>query len=104
MLQELRKDDETLKAKIQSSLGSSRKFLKSWHINMNISGLQEWGQGSKRIEAVFQQMFPNSSSSDDKKDRMLMFSEAYHKYKRNYLRHLSFNPEEQNLGMVISID
>ena len=103
MLQELRKDDEILHAKIRSNHGSSGKCLLCYCIEMNISGLQEWGQGSKRIEAVFQQMFPKSSS-DEKKGEMSMFTKAYHNYKRKYVRHLTFNPEEQNLSMITSID
>ena len=100
MLQELRKDDEILHAQIRSNHGSSGKYLLCSCIKMNISGLKEWGQGSKRIEAVFQEMFPTSSSEDG----TLIFSETYRKYKRNYVRHLSFNPENQNLSMVIYID
>merc|ERR1712079_974476 len=30
-----------------------------------------------------------------------MFTKAYHNYKRKYVRHLSFNPEEQNLTMML---
>ena len=100
MLQELRKDDKILYDKMRLEYGSPGRFWLCIRIKMNISGLQEWGQGSKRIEAVFQEMFPTSSSEDG----TLIFSETYRKYKRNYVRHLSFNPENQNLSMVIYID
>ena len=103
MLQELRKDDKILYDKMRLEYGSPGRFWLCIRIKMNISGLQEWGQGSKRIEAVFQQMFPKLSL-DEKKGEMSMFTKAYHNYKRKYVRHLSFNPEEQNLSMVTSID
>ena len=32
---------------------------------------------------------------------MKSFTESYHKYKREYLKHLSFNPEEENLSTCI---
>ena len=103
MLQGLRKDDEILHAKIRSRHGPSGISLLCLFIEMNLSGLQEWGQGSKLIEAVFQQMFPKSSS-DETKCEITMLTKAYHNYKRKYVRHLSFNPEKQNLSMVTSID
>ena len=46
------------------------------------------------------QMFP--ISADEKVDEVKSFTESYHKYKREYVKHLSFNPEEENLSMSIS--
>ena len=54
-----------------------------------------WESGSK--ERLLQ-MFP---MSDDEENGMLSFTESYHKYKREYVKHLSFNPEEENLSKCI---
>ena len=64
------------------------------------SGLQKIGQGVKRIEAVLQRMFP-SSSVNEKVGNVKALTEAYHKYKREYVKHLSFIPEGENLGKFI---
>ena len=43
-----------------------------------------------------QQMFPKPVEEED---GVKSFTESYNKYKREYVRHLSFNPEEANLSM-----
>ena len=45
-------------------------------------------------------MFP--ISADEKVNEVKSFTESYHKYKREYVKHLSFNPEQENLSMSIS--
>ena len=64
------------------------------------SVLQKTGQGAKRIEAVLQRMFP-SSSANKKADEVKALTEAYHNYKREYVKHLSFTPEGENLSELI---
>ena len=69
--------------------------LKGFHMmTQELShGVRFWNSGSKER---LQQMFPNSA--DKKVDRVKSFTESYHKYKRNYVKHLGFNPKEENLS------
>ena len=46
------------------------------------------------------QMFP--TSADVKVDEVKSFTESYHKYKREFVKHVGFNPEEDNLSKCIS--
>ena len=57
-------------------------------------GITSWRSGSKER---LQQMFP-SSASEEEEDGVKTFTESYHKYKREYVKHLGFNPEEENLS------
>ena len=50
-----------------------------------------WG-GNQRIQAVLQDMFPDSLA-DDKNGIVEKLTEAYHNYKQRYVKHLSFVPE-----------
>ena len=61
-------------------------------------GPYAWSQsGSKeRIRVALQEMFP--ASIEEKVDKVHSVTESYHKYKREYVKHLSFNPEEDNLS------
>ena len=68
----------------------------------HISGLQEAGQGIRRIEALLQKIFP-SSSATEKVDNVKTLTDAYHKYKMEYVKHLSFNPEGENLSKFIEL-
>ena len=61
------------------------------------NGVQYWTSGSKER---LQQMFSNSA--EEKEDGVKSFTESYHKYKREYVKHLSFNPEEENLSKCVS--
>ena len=38
---------------------------------------------------------------EEEVDGVKSFTESYHKYKREYLKHLSFNPKEENLSKCI---
>ena len=60
------------------------------------NGVVHWRGGSKER---LQQMF--ATSSTDEVDGVKSFMESYHKYKREYVKHLSFNPEEENLSKCI---
>ena len=66
---------------------------------MTISGFQtisrELGQGNAQIEALLQKMFANSTADENVNVKTL--TEAYHMYKKNYLKHGSFTPEGENL-------
>ena len=60
------------------------------------SGVRVWNRGSQeRFHAVLQQMFP--TSADDEVDDAKSLTESYHKYKREYVKHLGFNPDNKNL-------
>ena len=50
-----------------------------------------WG-GNQRIQAVLQDMFPDSLA-DDKNGIVEKLTVAYHNYKQRYVKHLSFVPE-----------
>ena len=65
--------------------------------------MQETGQGVRRIEAVLQQMFSGSSSANEKVGNVKALTEAYHNYKREYVKHLSFTPEGENLSRFILV-
>ena len=46
-----------------------------------------------------QELFPSSSADEDEKeDTIVLLTEAYHNYKRKYVKHLTFNPKEKNLS------
>ena len=52
-------------------------------------------QGKERLYIALQQMFP--SSADKKVDRVQSLTERYHKYKTEYVKQISFNPDNENL-------
>ena len=56
-------------------------------------GVRYWKMGSKER---LQQMF--STFTKEEEDGVKSLTESYHKYKREYVKHLSFNPEEENLS------
>ena len=53
----------------------------------------KWESGSKER---LQQMFPISAKEEE--DGMKSLTESYHKYKGEYVQHLSFNPDNKNLS------
>ena len=57
-----------------------------------------WNQKESRdhLFVALQEMFP--ASTEEKLDEVQSVTESYHKYKREYVKHLSFNPEEDNLS------
>ena len=71
--------------------------IRSW---IYISGFQtisqELSQGKERIEAVLQKMFSNTTADGNVDVEKL--TTAYHKYKRKYVKPLSFAPNEENLS------
>ena len=63
-------------------------------------GVQYWqGDYEAGLDVALQQMFPTSADENGVKVQPL--TESYHKYKREYVNHLIFNPEEKNLSKPI---
>ena len=56
----------------------------------------------EKLTELLQDLFP-TSSEDEKDGKILTFTRAYHSYKTKYVRHLSFDPDEENLSKGISI-
>ena len=77
-------------------------------LSFDISGLHtltqelsygvEWKQieSKERFDLFLQQMFPTSAA--EKVDEVKSLAEIYHKYKRGYVKHLTFNPDNKNLS------
>ena len=57
----------------------------------------------EHLGVVLQQMFLNSSA-DEKFGDVMTLTKAYHKYKREYVKHASFNPGEENLSKNLFLD
>ena len=65
-----------------------------------LRGVVNWqGDYQGGLNVALQQMFPNSA--DEKEDEVQSLTEKYHKYKKGYVKHLGFNPEEENLSRCI---
>ena len=62
-----------------------------------MSGLYELGEGKQRLDAMFQDLLSTSSANEKVYDVMTL-TKAYHKYKREYVKHLVFTPEGRNLS------
>ena len=64
--------------------------------------LEKFGQDAELHQSL-QELFP-SSSSDEKLEDMMVLTKAYHKYKRKYAKHLSFNSRGKKLSKVFPTD
>ena len=64
------------------------KRLYEWKMSENPS--------KERLSAAFQKLF--STSADEKDDEINSLTESYRKYKRNYVKHLQFNLNNENLS------
>ena len=53
----------------------------------------------ERLHATFKQMFP--TYEEKRADAVKSLTESYHKYKREYVKHLSFSPDNENLSKCI---
>ena len=71
-------------------------------IEMNISGWPVLAQGKKRIDAAFPKLFPKSEANETVFN-VTALTEAYHKYKREYVKHVSFTPEGESLSKYLCI-
>ena len=60
-----------------------------------------YGESRDRLHVALQQMFP--TSADEKGDDVKSLTESYHKYKEEYVKHIGFNPEEENLSKCFSL-
>ena len=75
-------------------------ILGFYSLTQELNGVYGW-RGSKskeRFIANLQQMFP--ASVDKKVDDLKALTEQYHKYKKEYAKHLWFNPEEEHLSKL----
>ena len=52
-----------------------------------------------RIDAGLQQLFP-TFTANEKVNNLKTLTEKYHRYKMDYVRHLSFTPEGENLSKL----
>ena len=50
----------------------------------------------EKIIFALQQMFP--ASAEEKLNEVKLVTESYHKYKREFVKHLFFNPDNENLS------
>ena len=55
-----------------------KRYMAAWH--------------QEELSVALEQIFPNSSAD------MLTLTKAYQKYKREYVKHLAFDPEAENLS------
>ena len=55
------------------------------------------GEQKERLSVALQRML-STSSADEKIDEVKSLTESYHKYKREYVKHLGFNPDNKNLS------
>ena len=63
----------------------------------------EWrgNEFKEDFDAFLQQIFP--TSIEEKTDEVKTLTEIYHKYKKEYVKHIGFNPEEENLSKWLRI-
>ena len=61
-------------------------------------GVVYWEGDSKYVglDIALQEMFP--TSAEEKVDVLKSLAESYHKYKREYVKNLCFNPDNENLS------
>ena len=59
----------------------------------------ELGKGNERFH-ILQLIFPNLSADEESKS-VDSLTRIYHNYKREYVKHLSFNPGTENLSKYI---
>ena len=55
-------------------------------------------ESKQRIMAALQQMFPALVATVNNMDEVTRLTESYYKYKRDYVKHLSFNLDNQDPG------
>ena len=59
---------------------------------------EEWSQDNKNLQATFLRMFHSTWEDDGMSDDVMKMTKAYHNYKKEYVKHLSFAPNEENLS------
>ena len=67
-------------------------------MNQELIAKVSWKQGdnSKHLQDTIHEMFPISAHKKDVDIKMM--TARYLQYKMDYVKHLAFNPEEQNLS------
>ena len=55
------------------------------------------GESEKRLYVALQRML-STSAVDEKLDELMSLTKSYHNYKWEYVRHLGFNPDNENLS------
>ena len=63
--------------------------------------VNKYGADDQLLQSL-QGLFP-SSSTDEEASFVSMLTEAYHNYKRKYVKHLTFSPEVEDLSKIISL-
>ena len=53
-------------------------------------------ESKERLSVALQRML--SSAVDEKIDEVKSLTESYHKYKREYVKNLNFNPDNENIS------
>ena len=61
---------------------------------------QQWSQGNEGTDAAIQELYQNPSANEKIVD-ITSVTKAYYNYKKEYVKHLSFSPEEENLSKFI---
>ena len=61
---------------------------------------QQWSQGNEGTDATIQELYQNPSAEEKIVD-ITSATKAYHNYKKEYVKHLSFSPEKENLSKFI---
>ena len=64
-------------------------------LSNEVSAMSMKSGSKERLQQLF------LTSTDEEEDVVKSFTESYHKYKREYVKHLSFNPEKENLSKCI---
>ena len=84
-------EDDSLKKSVQTLTRELRKGM--------INGVK-WENGQDKSKEnlldALQQLLPSSEEA-----KVGELTKSYHKYKREYVKHLSFNPKEENLSKCI---
>ena len=95
-----------------------KQWQRSWEGNERLEGalrqpfgpptfyvaVQEWSQGNERFRTRLQHQIPLSSPEDENIDDVIGLTKAYQKHKVDYMKHMSFNPEGENLSKYIFDD
>ena len=69
-------------------------------IEINILGWPVLAQGKQRIDTALPKLFPNSEANEIAFNVTAM-TEAYHKYKREYVKLVAFTPEGESLSKYL---
>ena len=67
---------------------SDTQYVREW---------QEWSQGNEGTDAAIEELYQNPSV-DEKILDITSLTKAYHNYKRDYVKHISFHPTGENLS------